>query len=289
MWKKKYQSPAGNVLITGVSTGIGLGAALEFLEHGCRVFGSVRSKQDADRIKLELGENFTPLIFDVRDSNAIRKAAEIVKKSLMGETLDGLVNNAGISVSGPLMHIRAEEFSEQLDINVTGVLRVTQAFLPLLGAKAGFGGRPGRIVNIGSVSGKIVFPFIGPYTASKHALEALSDTLRRELMIYNIDVIVIVPGNTDTPIWEKAKERPEYQDTDFAEVISFLRENIIHQPKDDFLHIRQVGRIIHLAVTLPNPKSRYLILNRKFMGWYLLRILPDRWLDRVIAKRLRLT
>jgi len=283
---KKSQEPKCNVLITGVSTGIGFGAAKEFLDHGFRVFGSVRNKMDAERIKEDLGHNFTAVIFDVCDSEAINGAARQVEELLDGETLHGLVNSAGIAVSGPLMHIEPDEFSRQLEINVTGVLRVIQAFLPLMGAKIGFEGRPGRIVNVSSVSGRIAFPFIGPYTASKHALEALSDALRRELMLYNIDVVVIEPGNTDTPIWEKAKQRPDYRDTDYAGIINLLRESLIDQPKDALLDVKEVSRIIRLAVSLPDPKSRYLILKRKFMGWYLPRILPDRWLDRIIAKRL---
>ncbi len=277
---------SGNVLITGVSTGIGFGTAQEFLDHGFRVFGSVRHREDAVRLEAELGINFKPVIFDVRDLEAIRTAAAQIEQTLEGESLIGLVNNAGIAVSGPLMHIHPHEFAEQLDINVTGVLRVTQVFLPMLGATDGFKGNPGRIVNISSVSGKIAFPFIGPYTASKHALEALSDALRRELMIYNIDVIVIEPGNTDTPIWEKAKERPDYRDTEYAGIVRLLRESLIDESRQDKLAAREVGRIIRLAVTLPAPKARYLILKRKFMGWYLPRILPDRWLDRIIARRL---
>ncbi len=286
MKQKEQARTDSSVLITGVSSGIGLAAAQEFIEHGFHVFGSVRSKMDAGRLAEELGVKFTPLIFDVRDSEAIGAAARTTQNALQGKKLDGLVNNVGIAVSGPLMHISPEELSEQFDINVTGVLRVVQAFLPMLGAKKDFAGRPGRIVNISSVSGRIAFPFIGPYAASKHALEALSDALRRELMMYNIDVVVIEPGNTETPIWEKAKARPVYQDTDYAEVISLLRHSLLDQPESDALDAHEVARIIRLAVCLPNPKTRYLILKRKFMGWYLPRLLPDRWLDRIVAKRL---
>jgi NAD(P)-dependent dehydrogenase (short-subunit alcohol dehydrogenase family) len=286
MKQKEQENTDSSVLITGVSSGIGFAAAQEFIEHGFHVFGSVRSKMDAGRLAEELGSDFTPLIFDVRDGEAIAAAARTIENMLQGKKLDGLVNNVGVAVSGPLMHISPKEFSEQFDINVTGVLRVVQAFLPMLGAGKNFAGRPGRIVNISSVSGRIAFPFIGPYAASKHALEALSDALRRELMMYNIDVIVIEPGNTETPIWEKAKARPAYQDTDYAEVISLLRHSLLDQPKSDALDAHEVGRIIRLAVCLPNPKTRYLILKRKFMGWYLPRLLPDRWLDRIVAKRL---
>jgi NAD(P)-dependent dehydrogenase (short-subunit alcohol dehydrogenase family) len=277
---------SSSVMITGVSSGIGYATAAEFLDHEFHVFGSVRNQADADRLKETFGQNFFPLIFDVRDPGAIGSAAEQVGKILNGQTLSGLVNNAGIAVSGPLMHISPEEFSDQLNVSVTGVLRVIRAFLPLLGARSGFEGQPGRIVNISSVNGRIAFPFIGPYTAAKHALEALSDVLRRELMLYKIDVIVIEPGNTATPIWEKAKATPEFADTDYAEIVRFLRKSVFDHAGEDAIDPREVGRSIRLAVTLPNPRSRYLILRHKITGWYLIRIIPDRWLDRIIARRI---
>lgn len=285
--KKKYElEPEPNVLITGVSSGIGYATVSEFLDHGFRVFGSVRNQADADRLKETFDQNFTPVIFDVRDPAAIESAAEQIRQTLNGRTLGGLVNNAGIAVSGPLMHITPEELSNQLDVSVTGVLRVIRAFLPLLGARSGFEGRPGRIVNISSVNGRIAFPFIGPYTAAKHALEALSDVLRRELMLYKIDVIVIEPGNTATPIWEKAKATPEFADTDYAEIVRFLRKSVFDHTGEDAIDPGEIGRSIRLAVTLPNPRSRYPILRHKITGWYLIRLLPDRWLDRIIARRL---
>ncbi len=164
-----------HVVITGVSSGIGFDGARYLVERGWHVFGSVRRTADGERVRAELGEGFTPLFFDVTDEGAIKTAAGQVSERI-GETgLWGLVNNAGIAVPGPLMHLPLEEFRQQLEINVTGQLAVTQAFLPLLGVRKNASHPPGRIVNISSVSGRIAYPFLGPFAASKHALEALSD------------------------------------------------------------------------------------------------------------------
>ena len=187
-----------NVVITGVSTGIGLDAARLLIERGYRVFGSVRSQVDADRVGAALGPHFTPLLFDVTDEAAIATAAEKVRDAIGDEGLCALVNNSGISGAGPLMHFPLDEMRKMFEVNVFGLLAVTQAFLPLLGARRDCPHPPGRIINISSISGGLVFPFVGAYGASKHAVEALTDGLRRELGLYNIHVIAIEPGNIRT-------------------------------------------------------------------------------------------
>jgi NAD(P)-dependent dehydrogenase (short-subunit alcohol dehydrogenase family) len=194
-----------SIVITGVSTGIGWGVTKLLIERGCRVFGSVRREEDAERLRREFGEPFIPLFFDVTQEEKVHAAAEQVRAQLNGETLFGLINNAGIAVGGPLMHLPTDEFRHQLEVNLVGVLIVTKAFLPLLGADRSLRGRPGRILNISSVSGKIGYPFMGPYAASKHGLEGFSESLRRELMLYGIDVIIIGPGSVATAIWDKAE------------------------------------------------------------------------------------
>src|SRR5205085_1765114 len=146
------------------------------------VFGSVRKQADADRLKMQFGANFTPLTFDVTDEPAVTTAAREVREALNGETLAGLVNNAGIAVAGPALELPIDEFRRQLDVNVIGPVIVTQAFGPLLGADRSLRGPPGRIVMISSVAGLNGNPLMAPYAMSKHAIEGLSESLRRELM-----------------------------------------------------------------------------------------------------------
>src|SRR5262252_3430181 len=175
-----------SVVITGASTGIGHACAKLLLDRGYGVFGSVRKQADAERLKSEFGANFTPLLFDVTDEAAVLAAGRKVRQALAGETLAGLVNNAGVAVAGPVL--------------------ATQAFGPLLGADPSLKGPKGRIVMISSVAGKNGNPMSAPYCASKHAVEGLSESLRRELMLFGIDVIIVAPGAVKTPIWSKAEQ-----------------------------------------------------------------------------------
>src|SRR4026208_2138382 len=178
-----------SVVVTGVSTGIGWGIMKVLIQNGFRVFGSVRKSQDAERLTKEFGEAFVPLLFDITNEEGVRNAAQKVREQLNGKTLFGLVNNAGVAVPAPLMHQPIEDFRKQMEINLIGQLIVTQAFLPLLGTDRSLKGNPGRIINMSSVSGERGYPFLGAYAASKFALEGYSESLRRELMLYGIDVI----------------------------------------------------------------------------------------------------
>ena len=207
-----------SVVITGVSTGIGWATAKLLLDRGFRVFGSVRKPADADRLKGEFGANFVPLLFDVTDEAAVLAAAREVRAALDGETLAGLVNNAGIAVAGPLLRTAADEFRRQMEINVIGPIISTQAFAPLLGADPSLKGPKGRIVMISSVAGKNGNPLSSAYSASKHAIEGLSESLRREMMLFGIDVIIVAPGAVKTPIWGKADDVDvsAYQNSPYA-------------------------------------------------------------------------
>ncbi|WP_454783717.1 SDR family NAD(P)-dependent oxidoreductase [Legionella sp. WA2024007413] len=156
-----------SVVVTGVSSGIGYAIASKLIAQDIRVFGSVRNEQDAQRVSNELGSLFIPLIFDITDQNAVRNAAQEVREHLQGIMLWGLINNAGVAVVGPLIETPIEEFRRQLEVNVIGQIQVTQAFISLLGADRTLKGTPGKIINIGSISGKICKPFFGPYSISK--------------------------------------------------------------------------------------------------------------------------
>jgi len=273
-----------SVVITGVSTGIGYATAAELCRRGYRVFGSVRKEGQADRLRREWGALFTPLTFDVTDADAVKAAAAQVTSATGNDGLCGLVNNAGLSNPGPLSVQSPEIIRQHFEVNVLGVVHAIQAFLPLLRRRKGTSARPGRIVNISSVSGRIAYPFMGSYAASKHALEALSDSLRRELLIYGVDVIVIQPGAIDTPIWDKAAHiRSSYQETDYGSVLQGID---LHAARRSALPVSAVTSRIVEALEHRRPKARYAIPDRLFKYWLAPRVLPDRWLDRIIARML---
>jgi len=274
-----------SVVITGVSTGIGHASAAVLCGRGWRVFGSVRREDDAERLRHELGERFTPLIFDVTDADAVRDAAERVRSVVGNDGLQGLVNNAGVSNPGPLSAQSPQIVRQHFEVNVMGVVHTVQAFLPLLRRVKGTSSAAGRIVNISSVSGRIAYPFLGAYAASKHALEALSDSLRRELMVYGIDVISIAPASIDTPIWDKAQHiSTAFEATDYAPI---LRGVDLQQARKSALPVATVTRRVVEALERRRPKARYVIPDRLVMYWILPRLLPDRWLDRIIDRTLK--
>lgn len=275
-----------SIVVTGVSTGIGKSIAEMLIQKGFHVFGSVRKQTDADRLRSDLGTGFTPLTFDITDEVAVHAAAKQVRDQLKGETLFGLVNNAGIAVAAPMLYLKPDDFRRQLEINVTGQLIVTQAFTPLLGADRSLNGKPGRIVNITSVSGKNGSPFLGAYAASKHALEGLSESMRRELMLYGIDVIIVAPGPIATPIWDKAEEvnAEEYRHTDYYESGKKFQKYTIAKGRSG-LPPEAVSKAVFKALTSSNPRVRYAINPNPFMSW-VMSLLPKRQLDAIMAKGL---
>lgn len=273
-------------LVTGVSTGIGRAIAQSLIDAGWRVFGSVRKEEDGAAAREAMGENFAPLIFDVTDEAAIRRGAEIVRAALDGRTLNGLVNNAGIAMAGPLRYLPLDELKRQLDVNLYGALRVTQAFLPMLGADKSYAGAPGCIVNMSSVAGKVAAPFMAPYAISKHALEAMSESLRRELIMHGIDVVIVGPGAVKTPIWEKADDinAEQYRNTEYYDLLVGMRENMQEYGADG-LPPEDVGALVVNILTGKTKKTRHAILRNKVAMWTLPRLLPKRLVDKLVAKR----
>lgn len=229
----------------------------------------------------------TPLVFDVRDEEAISAAADIVRAALNGRTLAGLVNNAGIAVYGPMRYLSAADFQDQFDVNLFGVFKVTKAFLPMLGADPATQGKPGRIVMMSSVAGKVATPFLSPYCASKHALEGLSTSLRRELLPHGIDVIVVGPGVIATPIWDKADQTDmsRFENTEYGDVLKRMRRGFTNLGREG-VPPSKVGQAIVNILTTARPKTRYAVAGG--IHW-LARLLPARLVDRLIAKRLGLT
>ena len=276
-----------SIVITGVSTGIGYATAEELVKLGYHVFGSVRKAEDGERVQAELGERFTPLLFDVTDHEGIETAVSQVKITIGEDNLIGLVNNAGISVLGPLMYMDLAEFRHQFEVNLFGLLDVTQQFLPLLGARKGAPQPRGRIIMISSVSGQIAYPFFGAYAASKHALEGLSDALRRELILYGIDVAVVEPGTTQTPIINKASQHAsKYSDTDYSAILDKIQAETVADRQNSAIPVEKVANIIVEALLKENPQTRYPVPRKKLSGWLIPRLLPDRWLDRITAFKL---
>jgi NAD(P)-dependent dehydrogenase (short-subunit alcohol dehydrogenase family) len=279
-----------SIVVTGASTGIGWGCVRFLIGKGFHVFGSVRKQTDAERLQKEFGAAFTPLIFDVTDEAAVAAGAKIVAAKLNGESLFGLVNNAGIANPGPLLHLDIAAFRQQMEVNVTGQLVVTQAFAPLLGATPDAKSKDrGRICMMSSVGGKVASPFLGPYSASKFALEGLSESLRRELLIYGVDVIIIAPGAIATPIWDKADalDVSRYANTPYKASLDLVKKYMVGLGQKG-LPPERIGEVVHTALTTTSPKTRYIVTPEPLTNW-LGNNLPKRVLDNTIAKRLGLT
>ena len=276
----------GTVVVTGVSSGIGRATVEMLLARGYTVFGSVRALAYADRLRSELGEGFVPLVFDVADRDAIEKAAATVAAELGNATLTGLVNSAGLAVAGPLLYQSEAEFARHLDVNVTGPFRVTQAFAPLLGTDRGRDGSPGRIVIVSSISGRLATPFLGAYTASKHAVEGFADTLRRELMLFGIDVAIVAPGAVSTPIWDKAdkEDRGTYAATPYAAAFDRVRDYMVGNGRKG-LPPQAIADVIADTLVARRPKAYRAVLRGRLQNWLVPRSMPRRMLDRVVASQ----
>ena len=279
----KFSSTA---VITGVSTGIGYETARTLAGRGFHVFGSVRRAVDADRLKAELGDQFTPLRFDLRDAEAISAAATLVRSSLRGQLLTALVNNASIALGGPLALQPIDEVRQQFEVNVIGTIAVTQAFIPLLGSDPSLDGNPGRIVNISSIGGRIGFPMMAAYAGTKFAIEGVLESLRRELLLHGIDVIVIAPHSTNTPFLDKAEAQDfsMYDNTPYQRPGKLVLDFSVRDGRKGY-HPRQIAEVIHKAVTAKKPRARYSVVPKPLQAWLLTNVFPTRLIDRMMAKQ----
>lgn len=270
------------VVVTGASSGIGLATARLLAERGYTVYGAIRRPADGEQFSAT--PNLRPLLLDVTDAAGIRRAAAEVQTAVTGaDIFGGLVNNAGIAVSGPMAYIPPEQLRRQFEVNVFGLVAVTQAFLPLLLANP-----PGRIINLSSVAGRVVTPFLGPYAASKHAVEAVSDAFRRELMPFGVKVVVIQPGPIATPVWSKEAEETIalYRHTPYGPLLE-RTQKYFQEYETKGLPPEAVAQAIWRALTIPNPRTRYLVAGDRLKA-YLRRLLPDKTLDRLIFKLMKL-
>lgn len=275
----------GYVLVTGASSGIGEACAQHLAGLGFNVFAGVRKQEDAERVT---GARIEPVMIDVTDDDSVAAAAAELRAAVGNAGLAGLVNNAGIAVAGPLEFVDIEDFKRQLDVNVTGVVRTTQAMLPLIRS----GGR-GRIVNISSIGGRVAVPMVGPYAASKFALEGLSDALRRELRPWGIAVALIEPGAVATPIWDKGVDQadeiertapPEVRER-YGEVIDKIRDESAKN-RTKGVPPSEVAEAVAHALTAGKPKTRYLVGRDAKMRAPIAAVLPDRAMDAAIGRAL---
>jgi NAD(P)-dependent dehydrogenase (short-subunit alcohol dehydrogenase family) len=271
--------PSGTVLVTGASSGIGEATALHLEELGFDAVAAVRKAEDAERLAVS---GLRTVLLDVTDGGQIAAARD----ELGGGPLAGLVNNAGIAVAAPLEFLPLDQLRRQLEINLIGQLAVTQAFLPALRA-----GR-GRIVNVSSIGGRVALPLVGAYNASKFALEAISDSLRREIRSQGVDVIVIEPGGVKTPIWRKGdelaseltKDMPPDAERLYGRLIESLRRQTTKIATETGIEPREVAETIGRALTAQRPRARYLVGRDAKMRGPTAKVLPDRVMDRLIGR-----
>jgi NAD(P)-dependent dehydrogenase (short-subunit alcohol dehydrogenase family) len=277
------------VVVTGAATGIGAACTALLARRGFRVFAGVRKTGDGERLQRVVPGAIEPVMLDITDMDEVSAAVARIGERLGAATLAGLVNNAGVALAGPLSHQPVDTFRRQIDVNVIGTMQVTQAFLPLLGTDRARRGPPGRIVNISSVAGRLGLPFMGGYVASKHALEGMSDSLRRELMPYRIGVVVVEPGSTATPIWDKAEAQDysAYDETDYKPVLDGFKTYMLREGRNGYPPGR-VAEVVHRALTDRRPAHRIAVMPGRFANWTVPRALPSRVLDWLIARQLGL-
>ena len=263
--------PVKTALVTGASSGIGQACAVRLVHSGWRVHAGVRRPGDAP-------DGTEEVLLDVTDAEQIRDAARLV------EGLDGLVNNAGIALAAPLEFVPPEELRYQLEVNLVGQVAVTQAFMPALRRAKG------RIVFMGSIAGRSALPFLGPYAASKHALEAIADCLRLELRPFGVHVSIVQPGTIRTPIWTRSAARADdliaASDGHLSELygdrIAALRQIALKRGAAG-APAQAVAKVVVEALTAERPHTRYLVGRDASMRAGFER-LPDRLRDRIYER-----
>ncbi|NMG06559.1 short-chain dehydrogenase/reductase [Brasilonema sp. UFV-L1] len=275
----------GAVVITGASSGIGEASAICLDKLGYQVFAGIRKNTDGEQLRRKTSARLTPLLLDVTDEASIIAAASTVSAALNTVGLVGLVNNAGITVAGPLEFLPVADLRKQLEVNVIGQIAVTQAFLPLLR------NAQGRVINIGSDLGKISTPLRGPYCASKFALEALTDALRMELRPWSIEVCMIQPGIITTPIWDKSialsediwSKLPPQAHNLYSSALS-ATIHAVSKLRKNGSSAEVVAKAVVQALSAKKPKSRYVVGLDAQINIWLSKILPTRLLDKLILQ-----
>ncbi len=275
-----------HILITGASTGIGHELTAKFLERGYFVWAGVRKPETLASLKQKFSDRLEVLKLDVTVNSDIESAHQKIAQA--GVTDFALVNNAGIALGGPIEAIEIEEWKKLFEVNVFGLLRVTQIFLPLLRKTKG------RVVNIGSISGRMSSPFLAPYTSSKHAVRAITDSLRRELRSLGVKVVLIEPGPIKTEIWDKSIESSRKLETkispELQSVYGEALDNLVLAVEEvarNAVPTSHVTEKVIKAIELENPYPYYLVGKGIHLQALVLRVIPVRWLDAIFARGFR--
>lgn len=281
------RTPAGGVVITGASTGIGEATAVRLARSGFRVFAGVRRDEDAERLGAAHA-SITPVRLEVTDAEEVAACVETVSDALAGRPLMGVVNNAGIAVASPLEFVPLDELRRQFEVNTIAPIAVTQAFMPMLRASRG------RVVQVSSISGRSALPFAGAYSASKFALEALSDAMRIELQPWGIRVVVIEPGSIATPIWRRGEALADKMLAKMPARVMELYGRRIERAREAAMTAGRTGgppetvaRVIEKALTVPNPRARYLVGRDARIHALFAAAMPTRLRDRIVERALR--
>lgn len=277
------------VVITGASTGIGEATARHLAAADWRVFAGVRKAADGERLVASCPGDLRPLPLDVTVEADIEAAVSAVARQLDGCGSVALVNNAGIVVAGPLEFIPLDEVRKQFEVNVFGLLAVTQAFLPLIRQHSG------RVVHVGSASGRLATPITGPYCASKFALEALADAMRLELLPWSIPVVLVEPGPITTPIWEKSTAAAEAlrarmvpaAEERYGELFDRIRK-FTEEKVGRGVPAEDVAEVVAEALCRPRPRARYVVGPAGKINVFVGRFVPDGLRDRLIGRALDL-
>jgi NAD(P)-dependent dehydrogenase (short-subunit alcohol dehydrogenase family) len=272
------------IIITGASTGIGAATALDLAKRGHQVFACVRKTQDGERL-LSLNNTISILEMDVTREDSIQQSFEIFSKDKKNHEVV-LINNAGIAVSGPVESVSLNDFRKQFEVNFFGLIAVTQKFLPLIRKTRG------RVINVSSIAGRVASPFLGPYAASKFAVEGLNDSLRREMIPFGVQVVLIEPGPIQTPIWEKGLGQKDAirgalaadQIEVYGSYIDLFQE-AVEKIVSTAEPVERVLEAMREAVESESPQHRYLVGKEAQLSGFLSSILPSRWLDVAIKKR----
>ena len=271
---------AQTVLVTGASTGIGEATALRLKAAGWDVFAGARKDADLERLR---GAGLTPVKLDVTDAQSIAAA-----RAELGERpLAGLVNNAGVAVSAPIEFVPLDDLRSQLEVNLVGQVAVIQAFM------ASVREARGRIVNVSSIGGRIALPLVGPYAASKFGLEAVSDSLRRELRPWGVRVVLIEPGAVITPIWDKGRETADRLEAamgdDARALYAGLADSIRKETEkipERGVHPDEVAKAIEHALTADRPKLRYVVGRDAKARLKIKALVGERRFDALVARML---
>ena len=275
-----------SILITGASSGIGLAITTELVKRQYQVFACARKEEDLKRLQIEVGA--IPVELDVTNEQQVKNLETVLSQKLGSSSLFGLINSAGIARHGPVECVPMSVLRKQLEVNFFGLYSVTQTLLPFLREARG------RIINISSISGRISSPFLSPYCASKFAVEALTDSLRREVDSLGVKVISICPGFVKTPMLEKHQDKKELEELFFTrkgqkeaycEKLEKFGKHIEEEKKKAGPVEIVVNAVIN-GLESPKPRTRYYVGKGISFVAKLFSLLPDRWLDWIISKHI---